>query len=428
MIALKNGYILEGGALKRADILIDGGIIAKIAPYIEVSPSDEVFDCFGHWITAGAVDVHAHLREPGYTHKETILSGTASAAKGGITSLMSMPNLNPCPDSPENLAVQQKIIDKDALVKVYPFAALTLGEKGERLADIKALASLVKGFSDDGRCVNNLKLLEEGMRLVKKEGGIIASHPEAEGYPADEAEWVAVEREAELAIKTGCRYHFCHLSLKKSFDILRQAKKAGGDITCEVMPHHLFLDGRDVKGNPDAKMSPPLRSPRDREATLTALLDGTADMIATDHAPHSPEEKALPFDQSPNGIIGFETLMPLVFTGLVKTGLAAYEDMQKWVTINPATRFGIPYGQVKEGGLADLAVLDISNPHVYEAVEVVSRSKNSPFFGSKLYGFNSLTVAVGKVIYDRTGGHDERKDAGAGKRQSFPRPGAGKRR
>ncbi|NCC68874.1 MAG: dihydroorotase, partial [Clostridia bacterium] len=250
------------------------------------------------------------------------------------------------------------------------------------------------------RCVSNLRLLEEAMKLVKECGGIIASHSEAEGYSGTETESVAVERETELAIKTGCAYHFCHLSTKKSFAAVRAAKKAGADITCEVMPHHLFLDEEDIRGDTNAKMAPPLRSAEDRTETLTALLDGTADMIATDHAPHAPHEKAMPFLLAPNGIIGFETLMPLVYTGLVKTGLATYSDMQNWVTVNPSKRFGIPYGEIKEGGMADIAVLDIDNAHRYDKQKTLSKSNNTPFDCSLLYGTNMLTVSEGKVVYD----------------------------
>lgn len=399
MILLKGGKVLGGRGLAPADVLVDGVKIVRVAQDIRAEGA-AVYDMRGCWIAPGAVDVHAHLREPGFAHKETISTGTRSAAKGGITAVMAMPNLNPCPDSEKNLAVQKAIIARDAVIRVYPYAALTMGENGGSLSEIRELSNLVKAFSDDGRCVNNLKLLESAMRLVKECGGIIASHTEAAGYTGTEAESVAVERECELVNKIGCRYHFCHLSTKKSFEAVRQAKRAGADVTCEVTPHHLFLDEADVGGNPDAKMSPPLRSKEDREYTLAALLDGTADMIATDHAPHTAEEKSAGFHKAPNGIIGFETFLPLVYTGLVKSGLADYGRMQQWVTESPARRFGIPYSTIEEGTVADIAALDIANARVYRKEETYSKSKNTPFSGSALYGTPVLTLAGGRIVYD----------------------------
>jgi len=399
VILLKGGSVLAGAELIRRDVLVDGDRIVRIDSQIEKEGA-AVYDMRGCWVAPGAVDVHTHLREPGFPHKETIYTGTRSAAKGGITAVMSMPNLDPCPDSAENLAVQTAIIARDAIIRVYPYASLTKGENGESLSDIQELSKLVKAFSDDGRCVGDLRLLEQAMRLVKACGGIIASHSEAADYSGTEAESVAVERECELALKTGCRYHFCHLSTKKSLDAVRAAKRAGADVTCEVMPHHLFLDEKDVKGDPDAKMSPPLRSREDREYTVAALLDGCADMIATDHAPHAPWEKAAGFAKAPNGIIGFETLLPLVYTGLVKTGLATQRDMQRWVTESPSKRFGIPYSIIEEGARANIAALDIANPRVFDKDITLSKSKNTPFSASALYGTPVLTLAEGRIVYD----------------------------
>ena len=270
--------------------------------------ADRVFDLGNATLLPGAVDVHAHLREPGYEYKSTILSATESAAKGGITRIMAMPNLKPVPDSTDNLAVEEDLIKKYAKVFVYPFAALTEGEKGERLSDIEALAKRVKAFSDDGVCVNDLKLLEEGMRRVKECGGIIASHAERRGAgSAAEAEYRAVSEETELVKKTGVRYHFCHISTKKSLDVIRRAKREGLDVSIEVTPHHIALDETMIR-DANWKMNPPLMSPADREAVVEAVADGTADMIATDHAPHAAHEKAVAYAAAPNGIIGFETL------------------------------------------------------------------------------------------------------------------------
>lgn len=397
MIILKGGLILSGDNLIPKDIMIENGKIIRVEDSIDVC--GEVIDVSGCWIMPGAIDVHTHLREPGYEYKETIASGTLSAAKGGITTLMSMPNLNPVPDCAEALKVQQSIIDKDAVVNVYPFASVTCGERGEKLADLEGLIGKVKGFSDDGVCVNSESLLAEAMDILKNHS-IISSHCEAKGYDEEESEWRAVESELKVLSAHPAKYHFCHLSTLKSFNLVRAARQSGLDVTCEVMPHHLFLEEKDINGT-NYKMNPPLRSHKDRLATIAALLDGTASIIATDHAPHSESDKAKEYSKAPNGIIGFETLLPLVYTNLIKSGMATYRDMLNWVVYNPAKRFNLPCSYIETGSVADIAVLDINNAHVYGSDEILSKSKNSPFIGKKLYGFNILTLVSGKVIYKK---------------------------
>lgn len=395
MILLKNGLILQGDNLVKKDILIEGEFIKKIADSIE-NVDCQTIDVSKKWIIPCGVDVHAHLREPGFEHKETVATGTLSAAKGGIGTIISMPNLNPTPDSLENLKVQQDIIDRDALIRVYPSASVTVGEKGEKLSDIESLNGAVCAFTDDGLCVNNLEVLANAMKIVEKP---ILSHAEAkEAKDKEEAEYMAVERELELLRKNPCSYHFCHLSMAKSFEMVKKAQLEGLDVTCEVMPHHLFLNkSQIVDGN--WKMNPPLRGEEDRKATVEALLGGVATMIATDHAPHSPEEKAREYNLCPNGIIGFETMFPTCYTYLVKTGLATHAQLLDWTVYEPAKRFGLVHGEIKEGGLCDIAVLDIETEREYKREEILSKSKNSPFIGFKLYGFNTLTIIGGKIRY-----------------------------
>ena len=378
-------------------LTVENGVITDIGG--ECSDFDRCIDLGAATLLPGAVDVHAHLREPGYEHKSTILSATESAAKGGITRIMAMPNLKPVPDSLSNLAVEENLIRKYAKVFVYPFAALTEGERGERLSDIEALSKRVKAFSDDGFCVNDLRLLEEGMRRVKAANGIIASHAERRGAAsAEEAEYRAVADELELVAKTKVRYHFCHLSVKESFKLVAEAKKQGLDVSCEVTPHHLTLDESMIRGA-DWKMNPPLRKRSDREATVQALLDGTADMIATDHAPHSRAEKAVGYAAAPNGILGFETMFPSVYTALVKTGVIDIKTLSEKVTAAPAARFGLGAGRIAVGERAELIALDTDAARVYTESEIRGTAVNSPYIGAEMYGFNVFTQISDKIIY-----------------------------
>ena len=398
MILLKNGRILKDDELVLSDVLIDGERIVEIAPNITAQSDWEVKDVEKMWIIPAGVDVHAHLREPGFTHKETVKTGTMSAAKGGIGTIIAMPNVIPAPDCVENLSVMEKIIEKDSVIRTYPSATVSIGERGEELSDFKSLNGKVVAFTDDGLCVNNLELLKNALKLAKKP---IASHAEAKGEEIPEAqEYVAVGRELDLLRQYPNKYHFCHLSTKRSFELVKKAREEGLDVTCEVMPHHLFLNKSQIVDS-DWKMNPPLRDESDRQATVEALLSGVATMIATDHAPHSPEEKAREYKSAPNGIIGFETMFPLVYTNLVRTGLISHGKMLELTVYNPAERFGLIHGDIKVGGLADVAVLDIENEHEYTAEEILSKSRNTPFIGFKLYGFNALTLIGGKVVYER---------------------------
>ena len=360
---------------------------------------DRAFDLNGHTILPGAVDVHAHLREPGYEYKETILRATESAAKGGITRAFAMPNVIPVPDCPENLFAETRLFERDAKIKIYPFGALTKGEKGESLSDIEGLSAYLKAYSDDGFCVNDLSLLEEGMYRVKAVGGIIASHAERRGAADSEAaEYEAVEEELELVKRTGVRYHFCHLSTKRSFDLIRRAVAEGADVTCEVTPHHLTLDKSMIK-NADWKMNPPLRSAEDVRATVDALTEGAATIVATDHAPHSAEEKARAYEKAPNGILGFETMFPAIYTALVASGRLSLSRLSEAVTAAPAKRFGTDHGRIAIGERAEIIALDTTDARRYTAEEILGKAVNSPYIGMEMTGFNAFTMVGEKVLY-----------------------------
>lgn len=400
MILIKNGKVIENNQLIQKDILIENNLIKKIDNNINVDC--ETLDATGCLVMPGAVDVHVHLREPGFTKKETVKTGTLSSAKGGVTSIMSMPNLNPCPHDLENLNKQIEIIKQDAVVNVYPFASVTINEEDKEIAKIDEVANVAYGLSDDGRGVNSLDILEEAMKLAKKYNLTIASHAEDNYYKyAREGEYVAVLREIELAKKIGCKYHFCHMSVKESFDAIKKAQDEGyTNITCEVAPHHLVLN-KDMIKNANYKMNPPLRSESDRLATIEALLNGTACMIASDHAPHTEEEKSQEYDKCPNGIIGLETMIPIIYTEFVKTGLISLNRFLDLLVYNPIKVFNLPKRDLQEQMIADIAIIDIENKHTYTKEEILSKGKNSPFIGNSYYGFTKYTLVNGNIVYKK---------------------------
>ncbi len=400
MIVIKNGRIIENNKLVSKDILINNGVIEEIKE--SISLNCEVIDAKGCLVMPGAVDVHVHLREPGFEYKETIYSGTRSAAKGGVTTIMSMPNLKPCPDNLAALNVQFERIHKDAVVHVYPYGAVTVNEEDKVRADIEGFYDKVLAITDDGRGVNNLELLEEAMQLAKKYDLVIASHAEDNVYKyAPEGEYIAVRREIELAKKVGCRYHFCHMSTKESFEAIRKAHKEGyHNITCEVSPHHLVLNETMIQDG-NWKMNPPLRSIENQRATIEALLDGTACMVASDHAPHSKEEKTREYEKCLNGIIGLETMIPIIYTEFVKKGLISLNQFLDIMVYNPIRVFHLPKHSLEVGYPADIAIIDIDHPHTYVEEEILSMGKNSPFIGNTYYGFTIYTLVDGKVVYKK---------------------------
>jgi len=399
-LLLKNGRIIENGNLVQKDVLISGDKIAKIEKDIK-NVNVKMFDLNGKLVIPGAVDVHVHLREPGFSEKETYLTGTSAAVKGGVTTLMAMPNTNPVPDSKDVLLMIHEKYVSQALAKVFLYGAVTMGQKGKNLANFREMKPYIKALTDDGICISDLGLLKEAMYEAKKEDLIICSHAEAKEYGLGaESEVRAVERELNLVAETGCKYHFCHLSTSEAVDLVRLSKTSKLDVTCEVAPHHIFLCQNNMQYNPNFKMSPALRSHGDMRRTLQGLISGVIDMLATDHAPHTEKEKSLPMDKAPNGVIGLETLIPLAYTGLVRTGKLTFEKMMDVLTFNAAKRFNLPHGKVEVGGLADLAVLDIDALHVYTYDEILSKGKNSPFIGTEMFGMNKLTTLNGNVVFN----------------------------
>ena len=362
-------------------------------------------------VLPGFCDVHVHFREPGFSYKETILSGSRAAARGGYTAVCTMPNLNPVPDSPETLQPQLDAIEKDALIAVYPDGAITKGEKGEVLADLEAMAPKVVGFSDDGRGVQSPLLMEQAMRKARELGKLIVAHCEDNsllrgGYIHDgryardhghrgicsESEWGPIARDLELAAKTGASYHVCHISTKESVEIIRQAKKSGVDVTCETGPHYLTMDDSMLREEGRFKMNPPLRSKDDRLALVEGLRDGTIDMIATDHAPHSAEEKSRGLQGSAFGVVGLETAFPILYTCLVRPGLLPMDRLLAALVTNPRNRFGIPMGN-------DFSVWDLNAQYQIDPGDFLSQGKATPFEGWQVFGRCMATFRDGKPVY-----------------------------
>ena len=361
----------------------------------------------------GFCDVHVHLREPGYSYKETIASGSLASAKGGYTAVCAMPNLNPVPDSAEHLKVQQDIIDASACIHVYPFASITVGQKGEILSDFENMAPKTIGFSDDGKGVQSAELMREAMMKAKALDKPIVAHCEVNellrgGYIHDgayaaehghrgicsESEWMHIARDIELVKEIGVKYHVCHISTKESVELIRKAKSEGVDITCETGPHYLVMDDSMLQEHGRFKMNPPLRSKADREALIAGILDGTIDMIATDHAPHSAEEKAKGLENSAFGVVGIETALPVLYTYLVKPGILTMDRLVELLVINPRKRFGIALG-------CDYSIWDLEDEYTVDPAEFVSMGKATPFEGWKVNGRCLATVCDGNIVYKK---------------------------
>lgn len=387
---------------------------------IVVSRDTDIADIidFGNcYIFPGFADVHVHLREPGFSYKETIKSGTLASAHGGYTAVCSMPNLNPVPDSKENLQRQLDIIESDACIAVYPYGSITVGQLGEALSDMEGMSKDVIAFSDDGRGVQSDDMMREAMLKAKSLGKMIVAHCEVNellkgGYIHDgeyarlhghkgicsESEWRQIARDIELVKETGCSYHVCHISTKESVDIIRKAKAEGVDITCETGPHYLILNDMCLKEEGRFKMNPPLRSEEDRLALIEGIKDGTIDMIATDHAPHSAEEKGRGLEKSAMGVVGIETAFPLLYTHLVCTGIITLERLVELISINPKKRFGIK-GGTDEGQQADFCVIDLENEYTINPDEFYSMGRATPFEGFKVKGKVVHTYIKGEKIF-----------------------------
>ena len=415
---LQNAQLLSsGGVFRAADVLLSGGRIVSIGDRISCHADAVSIDLHKAVLFPGFVDVHVHLREPGFSYKETIRTGTLAAAHGGFAHVAAMPNLDPVPDCAAALAVQRAIIEKDALVHVHPYGAISVGEKGERLADLDGLAPGVIAFSDDGRGVQSESLMREAMMQCRRLGKILAAHCEDNsllhgGYIHDgayarahghrgicsESEWGPIARDLRLAEETGCAYHVCHVSTKESVALIRAAKRRGVDVTCETAPHYLTFTDEDLQEDGRFKMNPPLRAREDRDALIEGLLDGTIDMLVTDHAPHSREEKARGLEKSAMGVVGLETSFAASYTALVQTGILPLGKLVDLMHGAPMRRFGCGT-ELAEGQPADLTAFDLTKTYTVDPETFLTMGRATPFAGRALTGVCKLTMIGGEPVW-----------------------------
>ena len=415
---LQNAQILSsGGVFRAADVLLSGGRIVSIGDRISCHADAVSIDLHKAVLFPGFVDVHVHLREPGFSYKETIRTGTLAAAHGGFAHVAAMPNLDPVPDCAAALAVQRAIIEKDALVHVHPYGAVSVGEKGERLADLDGLAPGVIAFSDDGRGVQSESLMREAMMQCRRLGKILAAHCEDNsllhgGYIHDgayarahghrgicsESEWGPIARDLRLAEETGCAYHVCHVSTKESVALIRAAKRRGVDVTCETAPHYLTFTDEDLQEDGRFKMNPPLRAREDRDALIEGLLDGTIDMLVTDHAPHSREEKARGLEKSAMGVVGLETSFAASYTALVQTGILPLGKLVDLMHGAPMRRFSCGT-ELAEGQPADLTAFDLTKTYIVDPETFLTMGRATPFAGRALTGVCKLTMIGGEPVW-----------------------------
>lgn len=415
---LRNARVWQEGAFHKQDVLVRGGKFERIGQSLPAFEGTPERDLQGLCLVPGLVDVHVHLREPGFSCKETIRTGTLAAAHGGYTTVCPMPNLNPVPDTPAHLQVQLDAIAKDAVVHVRPYGAITMGEKGKELAQMEAMAPLVAGFSDDGRGVQDESMMRAAMKEAARLGKILAAHCEVNellrgGYIHEgsyarshghrgicsESEWGQVARDLKLARETGASYHVCHISAKESVALIRKAKAEGVDVSCETGPHYLVFTDADLQEDGRFKMNPPLRSTEDRAALIEGLLDGTIDMIATDHAPHEASAKARGLEGSAMGVVGLETAFAVMNTFFVKKGLLSLERLVELMAVQPAKRFGLS-SPLEEGQAADFAVFDLDREWTVDPAHFLSMGRATPFAGCKLTGQCVLTVVGGTPVWE----------------------------
>ena len=401
-MTLNNAFVYRNGKTEQQNYELSVGGVGFLSDFNNIY----IFPAF--------CDVHVHFREPGFFYKETIKTGSLAAARGGYTDVCTMPNLNPVPDSVENIKEQIEIIEKDAAVRVHPYAAITVGEKGETLTNMKALAPYCVAFSDDGKGVQSEAMMRAAMLKAKALGKIIAAHCEdtsllCGGYihkgeyarlhghkgTCAESEWKPIERDLRLAKETGCKYHVCHISCKESVELIRRAKAEGVDVTSETAPHYLIFNDMDLKESGNFKMNPPIRSEEDRQALIKGLQDGTIDMIATDHAPHGYDEKSRGLENSLMGVVGLETAFPVLYTYLVKKGIITLEKLIELMAINPRRRFGLTQTD-------DICVYDLQSEYKIDPSEFKSKGKSTPFDGLTVAGKNLLTVCGGKAVWNIT--------------------------
>ncbi len=421
MILLKNGrQVNENNELVTVDLLVKDGIIVEISECIENTEA-QVYDLAGKLVSPGLIDVHVHLREPGYERKETIETGTKAAARGGYTTIAAMANTIPVPDSMEHVTHIEGLLQQSAQVRVFPYAAITIGERGEEIVDVETLATQtsILGFSDDGRGIQEACVMYQAMQRAKAVNKPIVAHCEDDsllfgGYLHDGeyakanghrgilsvSESAQIARDIMLAQATGVHYHICHISTKESVELVRFAKAQGINVTAEVSPHHLILCDTDiVNDDTNFKMNPPLRADADRAACVQGLLDGTIDVIATDHAPHHKDEKAWGIETAPFGIVGLETAFPLMYTKFVKTGKMTLKQLIDCMSTKPANIFNLPYGTLEVGVVADITIIDLDKEMEIDSTQFLSKGKNTPFNGYRVAGWPVMTLVGGKVAY-----------------------------
>jgi dihydroorotase len=418
---LKNGMVYHQGVFSRLDVALDGGVIRGIGVSIPETNFDRVTNVSHLYIVPGFADVHVHLREPGFSYKERVSTGTLAGAHGGYTALCAMPNLQPPPDSLEHLQVQREIIARDAVVPVYPYGCLTVGQTGRgELADYESMAPYVPGFSDDGKGVQEEERMRSAMKRLAPLGKPVVAHCEDEsllrgGYIHDgayarahghrgicsESEWGQVKRDLKLVEETGCRYHVCHVSARETVELIRQAKAKGLPVTCETAPHYLVLCDEDLQEEGRFKMNPPLRSREDMLALRQGILDGTIDCVATDHAPHTAEEKGKGLEGSLMGIVGLETAFPVLYTRLVLPGLLTLEELVERMAVRPREIFSLPGGSIEEGEPADLAFLDLETEYTIDPESFCSMGRSTPFAGWRVRGQAVRTMVNGRTVWEK---------------------------
>ena len=417
-LLLKGGLLVGEGASRKGDLLVADGRICEIGESLVADADTEVFDAEGCIVTYGLADVHVHLREPGYSSKETIATGTRAAARGGVTTLCTMPNLQPAPDAPESIAIEQQMIDEQAVVEVRPFATISKGRERRELAEIEALRPLSVGYSDDGNGIQSEELMRRAMQRIAAVDGIIAAHCEDDsllhaGYIHDgeyarthghkgissESEWGPIKRDVRLAEEERCRYHVCHISTKESVEIIREAKRHCDHISCETAPHYLVLCDADLREEGRFKMNPPLRAAEDMAALVEGIKDGTIEVIATDHAPHTAEEKSRGLKGSAMGVVGIETSFAICYTHLVRTGVVTIEKLIALMSENPRRIFRLG-GALRVGERADIAVFDVAKPYTIDPTEFLSKGKATPFEGEEVYGRCVLTLFAGEKVWE----------------------------
>lgn len=420
-LLIQNGNIYREGGFRKADLLIRNGVLHSVADQITPSEGTEVVNAEHRYVLPGFADIHVHLREPGFSYKETIATGTAAAARGGFTLVCAMPNLDPVPDCRAHLAMEQDQIDRDARIKVLPYAAVTLGQQGESLADMDALAEGCAGFSDDGRGVRDPVLMRQAMVQARRLNKIIAAHCEDDrlippgacvhdgeyartrrlpGIPSA-SEYEPVRRDIALVEETGCRYHICHVSCRESVQAIREAKKKGLPVSGETASHYLAFSDEDLRDEGRFKMNPPLRSPQDRAALIRGIRDGTLEIIATDHAPHSEEEKSGGLRGSLMGVVGLEVSFAAANTSLCKAGHIGLERLVELMSINPRRLLGLPAG-IRPGHPADLVIVDPDRKILVDPSSFASKGRATPFDGCTLYGDILLTIYDGSIVYRNT--------------------------